>query len=79
MRSLNKRECIMGPTAKGLDLANMLIGATRQLQSDDAGSLTKLDRLAHLLRNAKAKLESGFDLSAEEVHQLNEALDKLTQ
>ncbi|WP_176594449.1 hypothetical protein [Sphingobium sp. EM0848] len=79
MRSLIKWECMMGPTGKGLDPAHMLIGATRQLESDDAGSLMKLERLAYLLHMAKEKLESGFDLSAEEVLQLNEALDGLTQ
>jgi len=79
MRSLIKRERIMGPTAKGIDLAHMLIGATRQLgaESDDAGSLIKLDRLSHLLSVVKEKLENGLDLSADEVRQLNDALDKL--
>ncbi|AEG48202.1 hypothetical protein Sphch_0506 [Sphingobium chlorophenolicum L-1] len=60
-------------------LQGMPTESPARLDSAQICSLAKLGHLTRILLRAKNKLESGLNLSVEEVRLLNEALDDLAR
>ena len=76
-RMFIKGRFTLAPSMRTPCLRGGLTGTPAQLNVAESCLLAKLDRLTLILQEAKNKLESGLDLSVEEVRILNEALDDL--